>query len=162
LDDLLTKLLIHEIHFKEDEEEAQTENRVGFQTTNEELYPTEEESSEEDKESMTMIARRLKKIFKSRRFDPKKLYKKESSSKKNERFSKGTKTSNNKHESNLDPYFGCGWLGHVVKDFPILQKKVEKRKQKAKKEFKRVAAWSDSDSEIAIMKKNNRQTFALW
>jgi len=36
----------------------------------------------------------------------------------------------------------------VLKDFPIIQKKVEKRKQKAKKEFKRtmIAAWSDSDS----------------
>jgi len=36
----------------------------------------------------------------------------------------------------------------VVKDCPIIQKKAEKRKQKAKKEFKRamIAALSDSDS----------------
>jgi len=35
-----------------------------------------------------------------------------------------------------------------VKDCPVLQMKAEKRKQKAKKEFKRamIAAWSDSDS----------------
>ena len=66
--------------------------------------------------------------------------------KKNEKFSKGEKPLNNKNESNLGPCFGCGLPGYVVKDCPILQKKAKKRKQKAKKEFKKatIAAWSDS------------------
>jgi len=43
-------------------------------------------------------------------------------------------------------------------------KKVEKRKQKAKKECKRamIAAWSDSDSSDASRKRNKQQTFASW
>jgi len=60
---------------------------------------------------------------------------------------KGNKTSN-KNETNLGPYFGSGLPGDVVKDCPILQKKAKKRRQKAKKEFKRamMAVWNDSDS----------------
>jgi len=118
--------------------------------SNEELQSLEDESTESDKDFTAMIARGLKKMLKSRRFDPKKFYKKGSSSKRNEKSSEGNKTSNNKNETNLDPYFGCGLLGHMVKDCPISPKKKnpEKRRQKAKKEFKRVmiAAWSDSDS----------------
>ena len=87
-------------------------------------------------------------MFKSRRFDPKKFYKKGQSSKRNMKNSNSNKTSNNKNETNLDPCFGCGLPGHVVKDCSILQKKAKKRRQKAKKEFKRamIAAWSDSNS----------------
>ena len=96
---------------------------------------------------MAMIARGLKKMFKSRRFDPKNFYKKGSSSKKN---SKGNKFSTNKNENDLGPYFGRGLPGHMVKDCPIIQKKAKKMKQRAKKEkeLKRamIAAWSDSDS----------------
>ena len=94
---------------------------------------------------MAMIARGLKKVFKSRRFDPKKFYKKGSSSKRNEKNSKGNKFSS-KNETNLGPRFSCGLPGHVVKDCLIIQKKVEKMKQKAKKEkeLKRamIAVWS--------------------
>ena len=86
---------------------------------------------------MAMIARGLKKMFKSKKFDPKKFYKKGSPSSKNEKFSKGTKFLNNKNDSNLGPCFGCGLLGHIVKDCLVLQMKAEKRKYKAKKEFKR-------------------------
>jgi len=48
----------------------------------------------------------------------------------------------------MGPCFGCGLPGHIAKDCLILQKKVEKRKEKAKQEFKRamIATWSDSDS----------------
>jgi len=97
---------------------------------------------------MAINARGLKKMFKSRRFDPNKFYKKGSSSKRNEKNSKGNKTTNHKNETNLGPYFGCGLLGDVVKDCRISQKKAEKRKPKAKKEFKRamIVAWSDNDS----------------
>jgi len=86
-------------------------------------------------------------VFKLRRFDSKKFYKKGTSSKRDEKTSKGNKTFN-KNETNLGPCFGCGLSLHVVKDCPILRKKVEKRRQKAKKEFKRamMAAWSDSAS----------------
>ena len=30
----------------------------------------------------------------------------------------------------MGPYFGCGLLGHVVKHYPILQKKAKKRKKR--------------------------------
>ena len=48
-----------------------------FKTTSEDFYSSNDESSDEDEECMTMIARGLKKIFKSKRFDPKKFYKSE-------------------------------------------------------------------------------------
>jgi len=147
LDDLLGKLLTHEIHLKEDEEEVQPKRGVAFKTTKEELQSSEDESTKSDEDLMAMIARGLKKMFKSRRFDPKNFYKKGSSSKKN---SKGNKLSANKNETDLGPCFGCGLPGHMVKDCPIIQKKAEKMKQRAKKEkeIRRVmiAAWSDSDS----------------
>ena len=76
-------------------------------------------------------------MFKSKRFDPKKFYKKESSSKRHEKNLKGIKTSNVKSESNLGPCFSCGLLKHMVKDCPILQNKVDKRKYKAKKELRK-------------------------
>jgi len=64
LDNLLGKLLTNEIHLREDEKEVQTKRGVAFKTINEELHSTKEESSEKDEDSMTMIAKGLKKIFK--------------------------------------------------------------------------------------------------
>ena len=90
LDDLLRKLLTHEIHLKEDEEEDQPKRGVAFKTTNEELQSSEDELTESDEDSMVMIARGLKKMFKSKKFDPKKFYKKGSSSKRNEKNSKAS------------------------------------------------------------------------
>jgi len=81
LDDLLGKLMTHEIHLKEDKEVVQTKKGVAL---HEDLLSSEDESSEEDEDSMTIIARGLKKMFKSKRFGPTKFYKKRSSSKKNE------------------------------------------------------------------------------
>jgi len=77
---------------------------------------------------MATIAKGLKKMFKSKKFDPKKFYKKGSSSSKMEKLSKGTKFLNNTNDSNLGPCFGCGLPGHIVKDCPVLQMKAEKRK----------------------------------
>ena len=131
LDDLLGKLLTHEIHLKEDEEEVQPKRGVAFKTTKEELQSSEDESTESDEDSMAMIAAGHKKMFKSRRFDPKKFYKKGSPSKKT---SKGNKFSANKNETDLGPCFGCRLPGHMVKDCPIIQKKAEKMKKRAKKE----------------------------
>jgi len=48
LDDLLGKLLTHEIHLKEDEEEVQPKRGVAFKTTKEELQSSEDESTESD------------------------------------------------------------------------------------------------------------------
>ena len=70
------------------------------------LQSSEDESIESDEDSMTMIARGLKRMFKSRRFDPKKFYKKGSSSNKT---LKGNKFSANKNEIDLGPCFGCGY-----------------------------------------------------
>jgi len=130
LDDLIRKLLTHEIHLKEDEEKGQTKRGIVFKTTNEELHSSKDESKESDEDSTAMIARGLKKIFKSKRFDPKKLYKKGSSSKRHEKNSTGIETSNNKNETNLGPCFGCGLLGHIVKDCTTTQKKAEKRQER--------------------------------
>jgi len=105
LDNLLGKLLTFDIHLKEDEEEAHTKRGVAFKTTNEKLYCSQDESSEGDKDNMAIITRGLKKMFKSNRFDPYKFYKKGSSSKREEKKSTGTKTTNNKNESNLGPCF---------------------------------------------------------
>jgi len=150
LDDLLGKLLTHEIHLKEDEGEVQPKRRVAFKTTKEEPQSSEDESTESDEDFMAMITRGLKKMLKLRRFDSKKFYKKGPSSRRNEKNSKGNKFSNDKNKTNLGPCFGCGTSGHVVKDCLVIQKKAEKWKQKAKKkkQLKRamIAAWSDSDS----------------
>jgi len=69
LDDLLRKLLTHEIHLKEDEEEKETQPKQGvaFKTISEEHHSLKDESSEEDEDSMAMIARGPKKIFKSKK-----------------------------------------------------------------------------------------------
>ena len=80
LDDLLGKLLTHEIHLKEDEEGVQPKRRLALKTMNEELQSSEDESTYSDEDSMSIIVRVLKKMFKSRRFDPKKFHKKRSSS----------------------------------------------------------------------------------
>jgi len=85
LDDLLGKLLTHEIHLKEDEEELQPKKGIAFKTTKEEPQSSEDESTDSDEDSMEIIPRGLKKMFKSR-YDPKKFYKKGSSSRRNEKI----------------------------------------------------------------------------
>jgi len=75
LDDIFRKLLTDEIHFKEDEEEVQTKKELAFKTTSEGLYSSKDESNEGDENSMAMIARGGRKIFKSNRFNPRKFYK---------------------------------------------------------------------------------------
>ena len=55
MDDLLKKLLTHEIHLKEDEEEVPTKTVVTFKGTSKDLYSSEDESCDEDEESPTMI-----------------------------------------------------------------------------------------------------------
>ena len=143
LDDLPRKLLTHKIDLKEDEEEVPTKKGVTFKTTSKDFYSLEDQSSDKDEESMTMIVHRLKKMFKSNRFNRKKFYKR--GLKRNERSSKCRKFCNN-NESNIGPCFGCGLLGHVVKDCLIWQKKARRRKQKAKKEFKKPMLATSSTS----------------
>ena len=96
-------LLTHEIHLKEDKEEAQPKRGV-VSKSNEELQSSKDESTESNEDSMVMIARGLKKMFKSRRFDPKKFYKKGQSSKRNMKNSNSNKTSNNKNETNQSSF----------------------------------------------------------
>jgi len=134
LNDLLGKLLTHEIHLKEGEEKLQPKKGIAFKTTKKEPQSSEDESTDSGEDSMEIIARGLKKMFKSRRFDPNKFYKKVSSSRRNEKISKGNKFSNDKNDTDLGSSFGCGSSGHVVKDCSVIQKKAEKWKQKAKKE----------------------------
>ena len=87
---------------------------------------------------MAMIARGLKKIFKSKKFDPKKFCKKGFSLKKNDKSSKGNALSNNKNKSNLGPCFGCGLLEHVMKDCPIIQKRVENANKRPSKNSRKL------------------------
>ena len=104
-------------------------------------------------------------MFKSRRFDPKKFYKKGSSSRRNEKISKGNKFSNDKNDTDLDSCFGCGSSRHVAKDCPVIQKKAEKWKQKAKKEkqLKRamIATQSDSDSSESEDEKEQKENLCF-
>jgi len=46
-------------------EEVKSKGGVAFKTINEELHSSEDESSESNEDSTTMITRELKKIFKS-------------------------------------------------------------------------------------------------
>ena len=87
--------MIHEIHLKEDEveKEIQSKKGVAFKTRSEDAISSEEESSKEDEDTMATIAKGLKKLFKSKKFDPKKFYKKGSSSSKMEKLLKRYKIS---------------------------------------------------------------------
>jgi len=70
LDNLLGKLLTHEIRLKDDKEEAQTQRGVAFKTTNEELHSSNDESSESDKDSIAIITRGLKPMLRQRDLIP--------------------------------------------------------------------------------------------
>ena len=64
------KLLMHEIHLKEDEEkETQFKKGVAFKTGSEDVISSEEDSSEEDEDTTATIVKELKKMFKSKKFD---------------------------------------------------------------------------------------------
>jgi len=108
------------------EKETQPKKGVTFKTISEEHDSLEDESNKEDEDSMAMIAIGLKKVFTSKKFNSKKLYKKGFSPMNNDKSSKGNKLSNNKNKSNLGPCFGYGLPGCVMKDYPIMQKRVGK------------------------------------
>ena len=101
-------------------------------------------------------------MFKSKRSNPKKFC---TSSRRNEKISKGNKFSNDKNDTDLDSCFGCGSPGHVVKDCLVIQKKAKKWKQKAKKEkqLKRamIAIWSDSDSSESEDEKHQKENLCF-
>ena len=90
--------MTHEIHLKEDEEENETQSKKGvaFKTGSEDVISSEEDSSEEDEDTMATISKELKKMFESKKF-----YKKGSLSSKMGKLSKGTKFLNNKNDSKL-------------------------------------------------------------
>jgi len=79
--------------------------------------------------------------------------------------SNDNKFSNDKNETNLGTYFGCGLPGHVVKDCHIIQKKAKKWKQKAKKEkqLKRAmtATWSDNDSSNSEVEEEQKENLCF-
>jgi len=77
MDDLLRKLMTHEIHLKEDEEVVQIKKAVAFKAVNKDLMSSEDESSEENEDSTEMIAKGLMKMLKSKRFDPKSFIKRD-------------------------------------------------------------------------------------
>ena len=60
------KLLRHEIHLKEDEEEVSTKKGMALKPINEDFY-----STTSNEESTTMIFHRLNKMLKSKLFNPK-------------------------------------------------------------------------------------------
>ena len=106
---------MHEIHLGQDKEETLSKRGVAFKTTSEEHYFSEDKCTEGDEDSIAMIGRGSNKIFKSKRFDPKKLYKKVSSLKRNEICSEGNNPLKKKNESNLGPCFGCRCQGILRK-----------------------------------------------
>ena len=123
--DLLGKLVTHEIHLKEDEEETQPKKGVAFKTISEEHHSSEDESNEEDKDSRAMNTRGLKKILSQRdsipRISTKGIFLEEDS----EVF-KSNKPLNNKNESGS--LFSLRFTGACGERLSYFANKVEQHK----------------------------------
>jgi len=61
--------------------------------------------------------------------------KRESTFRRNEKSSKGELI--NKDNTNASSCYGCGMPGHMLKDYPLIQKIVENQKFKIKKDNKK-------------------------
>ena len=144
LDDLLGKLLTHEIHLKEDDGES-SKKGIALKAIQEDCTSEEEEPNGNDDEAFSLIVRGLNKMGLKKKFNQRGFNSKGPSLKRNEKFSKGK--FSHKDNTNVSSCYGCGMPGHLLKDCQLIQKKGESRRFK-KKDSKRamIAAWSDSDT----------------
>jgi len=113
-----------------------------FKTTSNDLYSSENESSEEDEESMAYW---LLEDFWTHSNQRDLTARSSTKGDLPQSKIRGTKISNSKEESNLGPGFRCGLQGHVMEDCPSLQKKDKKRKLKTI-EYKKamIPAWGSN------------------
>ena len=113
LDDLLGKLLTHEIHLKEEDGENSRKG-IALKTTKEDCTSKDEDSDSNDDEAFSLIVRGLNKIGLNKRVNQRGFSTKGSTSKRNEKFTKGKFF--NKDNTNVSSCHGCGMLRHLVKD----------------------------------------------
>ena len=139
LDNLLGKLITHEMSLNEDDGDLPSTSKnlvlkAKKEERDEDTSENEEDDDDDDEDPFALITRGLARILKM-----KKSFNKDKS------FSRGSrikgKGTGKFHKSKLTCY-ECGETDHFVRDCP--KKKKERFKDRKKKAM--VAAWSDSDS----------------
>ena len=85
LDDLLGKLLTHEIHLKEDDGES-SKKGIALKAIQEDCISGEEESNDNDKEAFSLIVRCLKKMGLKKKFNQRGFNSKRSTVKRNQKI----------------------------------------------------------------------------
>lgn len=139
LDDLLGKLLTHELTLNEDDgEQLDSMKNLALKAKKEESSSDDAEGSQDDEDPFALVARGLSKILKMQ----KKYYKPRRYE--NSKYQRGKSSSKKSNSANLK-CFECSSTDHFIKDCPQVKKKNDKsKKDKDKKAM--VATWSDSDS----------------
>ena len=139
LDNLLGKLITHEMSLHEEEAEfPSTSKNLVLKTKTEESSDDEfsfDEDEEDEEDPFALMAKSFAKIMKMR----KNFYQ-------NKKGANGSKPIRNKFQkgSNKNTCYECGETGHFIKDCP--KKRKEKYPKKDRKKKKAMAAWSDSDT----------------
>jgi len=129
LDDLLGKLLTHEIHHKEDEGES-SKKGISLKVAQEDPTSEEEETNDNDEEALSLIVRGLNKMGLKKKFNQRGFNSKGSTFKRNEKF-KGKLL--NKDNTNISSCCGCGMPGHLLKIIHLSKKWVNPGDSKRKR-----------------------------
>ena len=138
LDDLLGKLITHELTLNEDDgEQLDSMKNVALKAKKDESSSDDSDESDDEDDPFALVARGLSKILKL-----KKYYKPRRNG--NPKFQKGNYSSKKSNSTNLK-CFECGDTEHFIKDCPEAKKKNFKSKNDRGKKAM-VATWSDSDS----------------
>ena len=129
LDDLLGKLLTHELTMQEDDGEPPSKvNNMSLKAKKEEEPSTSEEESEDDDDPFALVARGLSKIMKMRRNFKKDKYPRSSEFSLAKQFISNTLTC-----------FECGATNHFIRNCPKRKRKIKRKikeliKEKTSKE----------------------------
>ena len=116
IDNLLGKLLGHEIHLKEDKRES-SKKGIALKAIQENCTSEEEEFNGNDEERFSLIIRGLNKMGLKKKFNQQRFNSKGSMLNINE-SSKGKFF--HKDNSNVSSFYGCGMPGHLLKDCPLI------------------------------------------
>ena len=156
LDDLLGKLLTHEIHLKEEDGES-SGKRIALKPQKKIAHrKTEDEDPySNNDEAFFLIVQGLNKIGLKKRFNQRGFNTKGSTSKRTEKYTTGKFL--NKDNTNIGSCYGCGMPSHLLKDQPLIQKMGKKRKLK-KKEIKRAMIAAQSDSKTSDSESDEEHT----
>ncbi|XP_021771739.1 uncharacterized protein LOC110735868 [Chenopodium quinoa] len=142
LDDLLGKLITHEMSFdEEDGEPASSTKGLALKAKKEEEIEEDSDEDNDDEDPFALLSRSLTKILKM-----KKKFSKERNHGKSDRYINRQEKPKGKTYNKLNTLkcYECGEEDHLVRDCPQ-----RKKSKPYKKEFKKkamVASWSDSDS----------------